>query len=443
MANDSKGMGIPLPADNTPIAQFPKAARAMGEKVAEILAGGITEQLEATVAGSVSKAVGTELDRLDVVRGDDERLPDLIQDRPGWSHVDVDGDGLIISGIRTDGSQYIRDLDSPSVLSNDDERLPAPITDIPEWSHVDVDGAGNVIAGIRTDGTYYFRSLDTPQIAPAESPRIAVFGDSMAGDHGGTGVSIAKALATVTGLEVFAGGVPGQTSTEVALRQGGLDVFITAPGNVLPAPAAPVSVQITEPAGMWKTGSAWTFTGTLAGVIGQLKKDAADAWTFTRAAAGAAVQLQPETRWISTEGAARRDWVQIWRSGRNNVNGETIARDERAMRAGLSGSNNRFLVLPTYNSATEPAGSAGYVKLAAINKQRADTYGPNYYDLRGWMIRNGLAAAGLTPTAEDLAAIAEDRLPPALMYDAVHLTALGRTVEARRLAQVITDKGWI
>lgn len=99
--------------------------------------------------------------------------------------------------------------------------------------------------------------------------------------------------------------------------------------------------------------------------------------------------------------------------------------------------------MPIYNSTSEPAGSAGYTKLAAINAERAATFGPHFYDLRGWLIRHGLAAAGLTSTAEDRAAIAEDRIPPALMYDNTHLTAAGRRVEAARVAELMTDKGWI
>ena len=60
----------------------------------------------------------------------------------------------------------------------------------------------------------------------------------------------------------------------------------------------------------------------------------------------------------------------------------------------------------------------------------------------GWPIRNGLPAAGTTPRAADRTAIAEDRIPPSLMSDTLHLNAAGYTAIGVRLAAVITLKGW-
>lgn len=399
-------------------------------------------RLSGTVDLAKDTATGlAALEALDLITGDDVRIPMILPAKPGWEHVDVDGLGNVVFGLRTDGTYYFRSIDAPGLLSADDPRLPVELSRIPGWEHVDVDGAGNVIAGLRTDGTHYFRG-DSAAADGADLPaKIAVFGDSMAGDHGGTKVSIASALAAALGVEVHGGGVPGQTSTEVALRQGGLDVFITVDAGSIPASGA-VPCTVVQPAGVWKTGSAWTFPGTLAGVPGTLAKSAADAWTFTRTASGTAVACPPETRWKAAA-ADKNSWVQIFRSGRNAVNAPIIARDERAMVAGLAGSNNRFLVLPTYNTTSEPAGSAGYVKVMAINAEREATWGANYYDLRGWLIRHGLTTAGITATAADTTAIAEDRIPPSLLLDGTHLTAQGRTIEAARLAHILTAKEWI
>lgn len=56
MADDTHGMGIPLPADSTPVHQYPKVAREMGERVAEILAGDIMPDGMAAVAGEAVAA---------------------------------------------------------------------------------------------------------------------------------------------------------------------------------------------------------------------------------------------------------------------------------------------------------------------------------------------------------------------------------------------------
>lgn len=384
---------------------------------------------------------------LDILEESDERVPQLGPVRPGWDHIEIGADGTIISGVKTNGVIYIRDLESPGAVASSDERLPQPFANLGSWDYVEVDPNDEIISGRRTDGSYYFRNLVSPNLAVAPEVtlpnKVAGFGDSMLADHGGLGTTTLSVLSAELGVEVFSGGVPGQTSTEVALRQGGLDVFLTAAGNLIPA-SGPVPVVVDQPTGTWKTGSIWNFTGSLAGVKGVLTKSAAEAWTFTRAASGPAVSVKPETRWVSTEGSTRNNWVQIWRCGRNNAQPAVIARDEKSMRAGLASTNsNRFLVLPTYNMTSEPAGSAGYANVMAINAARAETFGPNYYDMRGWIIRNGLSEAGISPTAADTLAISEDRIPPSLMHDGTHLNVAGRTIEGKRLAQILKTKGMI
>lgn len=56
MADDTYGMGIPLPADSTPIHLYPEVARQMGERVAQILAGDIMPEGMAAVAGEAVAA---------------------------------------------------------------------------------------------------------------------------------------------------------------------------------------------------------------------------------------------------------------------------------------------------------------------------------------------------------------------------------------------------
>lgn len=389
----------------------------------------------------LAQDVAADLDGLEGrVEEAETYLPETIGDRENWDHVDVDKDGKVLEGLKKDGTVYIRKLESPAVLASTDIRLPQPAAAISGWDHVDVDKDGKVLEGLRTDGTRYFRSLEAPALAVLPA-KIACYGDSMTGDHGGTGTSTASALAAVTGVEVHLGGVPGQTSTEAALRQGGLDVFITATGNSIPA-SGPVAVTVVQPTGIWKTGLAWNFAGSLAGVPGVLNKSTTDTWTFTRSVPGTAVVCNPETRWVA-EGLTRSAWIQIFRAGKNGYYPAEIERDYQAASMGLAGNNNRFLALPIYNSTTEVSGSSGYNTLMAINATLAKNFGPRYYDLRGWLIRHGLAAAGITPTAADLDAISKDCIPTSLMYDNTHLTVTGRQIEAARIAHILTTKGWL
>ena len=69
--------------------------------------------------------------------------------------------------------------------------------------------------------------------------------------------------------------------------------------------------------------------------------------------------------------------------------------------------------------------------------------GEAYYDSRRWLNTQALEAAGITPTAADVTALAEDRPPPSLMSDNLHLNAAGYTALGNRLATIIRRKGWL
>lgn len=397
---------------------------------------------DSTIQTAATTAVNTKVAGLNLVTSTDPRLDVPIATDPNYSHVEVDADGNVIMGFKNDGSTFIRTLTGVDFLSGTDPRLPQTTIDVTGWDTIEVDADEDVISGIKTDGTYYFRKIESPSIgASTLAMKIAGYGDSMFGDHGGTGVSTLSALELLSGVEVYKGGIPGQTSTEAALRQGGLDIFVTVTGNSIPASGA-VAVTVVQPVGTWQSSTAWNFTGSLAGIPGTLRKEIGNTWNFTRTATGAVTAVKAETRWVSD--LARPTWINIFRAGKNQTVAASIKRDYQAAFNGLSGENShRILMLPVYNSTTEPAGSANYTTLMGINADLEATYGPHYYDLRGWLIRNGLTEAGITPTAADTAAIAQDCIPPSLMFDNTHLTALGRQVEAARILHILKTKGWL
>jgi len=274
---------------------------------------------------------------------------------------------------------------------------------------------------------------------------VACFGDSMFADVGSTGVTVPGTLSQILGVPVFEGGVGGHSTTEVVVRQGGKDVFVTVAGGTIPS-SGYVSVIVSASPAAWRTTQGFTCLGSLAGVPGTLRRmdGSSDSWRFYRTAAGESVSVVPETRWVSAY-AVYRDRVTLIRTGRNNVASgpETIISDDRAALSGLSGVNNRFLIISLYNTSTEILGSSGYDNVKAINNARAAEFGANYYDLRGWIIRNGLAQAGITPTTQDLADVANDVIPASLRIDNTHMNAIGREVEAQQLARILIAKEWI
>lgn len=262
-------------------------------------------------------------------------------------------------------------------------------------------------------------------------------------------------------MPAFQGGVTGQTSTEAAFRLGAHQLSAQIAGGSIPASGA-VTVQILSPAGFWAPGQAWTFdvTARVRGlasaaatmVAGTLRKLADESWTFTASGLTAAVSAPLEVLFVSTQAIYSSRGI-IYRAGRNNIGFndpnfvDTVARDYRAARAFVyaTQARPRFLALPIYNPRNAPAGIATYDQYMAANAAIAKETGADYYNLRRWMITNGLAAVGIAPTAQDTTDIGNDVLPTSLSLssgDVTHLSVAGRIAEARQLAFVLTARDW-
>jgi hypothetical protein len=76
----------------------------------------------------------------------------------------------------------------------------------------------------------------------------------------------------------------------------------------------------------------------------------------------------------------------------------------------------------------------------------AKTYGRNFVNVRKYLASyRALAEAGITPTADDDAAIAAKSVPPSLRSSSgsVHLNAAGHQIQANLFARHITKNGWL
>lgn len=272
---------------------------------------------------------------------------------------------------------------------------------------------------------------------------VAGFGDSMTDNYGAPALpSYTTHLQDLLGVPVYEGGVSSQMSTEIALRQGGIRPRLVFPSNEVPASG---SVTVTlDVAGDWRNGFAWSFAGTVAGVIGVLAKSTTNVWTFARTTAGAAVPIhRTGALFECSEGTVHRDRIQILWAGRNNVNPTINVRDVKAMIRNLTPARPRYLVLSVTNNSLESSGTSGYNGVIAVNAAYAQEFGENYLDVRSYLIAHGLADAGIAPTADDTTAISQDRIPPSLMLDGTHLNTPGRQVVAGYLARTILERNWI
>ena len=128
-------------------------------------------------------------------------------------------------------------------------------------------------------------------------------------------------------------------------------------------------------------------------------------------------------------------WPTIIWAGYNNYTATTtVEADIATMAAALT--SDHYIILSILNSPAQPSGSAGYNDIIQINNYLAATYGSHYLNVREYLVQDGLAAAGLTPTTQDLINISEDVPPDSLEFGGgVHLNGTGNTVVADYIYQ--------
>jgi lysophospholipase L1-like esterase len=277
--------------------------------------------------------------------------------------------------------------------------------------------------------------------------KLAAWGDSMTAGYA-TETAWPTICANQLGIPVYNGGIWSQTSTEIALRQGGLDVMVTFQNNTIPASGA---VPVTLSGGYtFRSDISWNFPGTVAGVAGNLNKPVGNNWTFTRTGTGTAMTGVAPSRFVSSNKKPYDSWINVIWAGRNNLMigiGDAakpdILRDNALMVAALAPVQKRFLLLGISNANYEIPGHVDYARIVDINQTLKNTYPEQFIDIRRYMIDHGLTAAGITPTAADSTAISEDRIPPSLLQDQGHYNPTGYSVVGKKIADEITSRGWL
>ncbi|MDM7491457.1 hypothetical protein QT969_24550 [Rhodococcus sp. CSLK01-03] len=276
---------------------------------------------------------------------------------------------------------------------------------------------------------------------------ISTFGDPITAAGQGGGIKWHELVSDWLGIPAYNPSIPDEAPADIATRQGGLAPAVTVTGDRIPATTDPVTVTAITPSNGWITNAPGNadrgkFVGRLCGVAGTLAHDqSTGAWTFTRTAAGTvAIPCPPGSVFRVDASKSHRGDIQTFWGGRNGS--ATLLRDTRSMRDYLT-EPKWFLVLSILTGGADTSGSAGHTDITQRNAQLATEFGANYFDMRHYLIDNGLSDAGITPTAQDAPDIAADTVPSSLRDDNVHPNATGHWVIARKIAQLIVDKGWV
>jgi lysophospholipase L1-like esterase len=276
----------------------------------------------------------------------------------------------------------------------------------------------------------------------SRSGSIACWGDSHTAGNQGGGTPYPEQLGALLGVDVYNGGRGGETASGIALRQGSLDFYVTVASNTIPTSGSVGITAFTSGTEVWRDDASWDFAGSIAGVPGILNRAiTTGTWTFTRSVAGSTVTVKPETPFKSHNTNDIADLYIVF-AGSNIPNQTSVLRNVQAMTDRITGFGKRFLVVGLLTTSSETSGTANYITVHAINDALKAKYGALFVDLSGYMVRNGLALAGITPTGPDNTAVAGDTIPPSLRaVDGVHLTDVGRGIEAAFYKSIIDARG--
>src|SRR5690606_13221893 len=140
-------------------------------------------------------------------------------------------------------------------------------------------------------------------------PSIVCWGDSL------TSASYPRILAKLTGRPVTSRGVGGNTSAQIAARQGGRPTYMTLVGGRIPASGAVRVESFTvTPMGIY---GKQVIEGSIGGVAGVLRRISQETYEFTRTTPGAAVEVPVALPFMPDVGETDFEIAVIW-SRRNN-----------------------------------------------------------------------------------------------------------------------------
>ncbi len=225
-------------------------------------------------------------------------------------------------------------------------------------------------------------------------------------------------------------GNPSEGSAEIAVRQGGLKPAVTLSGDhIQPGTIAPSAITAVNPIDGWSLNpqpQTLKMHGTLAGVAGTMQHTLGPGqggFSFVPDAPPTeAVPVPPQTVFVGDQGNDSRDCVQIIWAGTNNAaQPAAITRDIASMVNEIP-DPKRYLVIGT---------------IPSIRDELSPTYGSRFVDLRQWLIADGLSAAGVAPTPEDVQAVADGKVPPSLTVDGTHFTPASYRAIGHHLATVM------
>lgn len=265
---------------------------------------------------------------------------------------------------------------------------------------------------------------------PTIEEYITCWGDSLTAQAGWT----AK-LEELSGMTVHNAGTGGENVRTITARQGADPIIvndITIPAGVEPVTIATYAQPFTTALGYNATpllqGGAHVNPVKIGDIEGTLKwtgssyNDTTGTWTFTRSVAGEETVInRPTALTTAFDREKNSPYLMIIFMGQNGGYGADNDELVNLHRLMINHAKAKHTIVLGLSSGSE-ASRASYEK--AMKK----AFGRYFISLREYLSKYGLDDAGLTATANDLAAMETGTVPPQLLADSVHFTSATKTV---------------
>ena len=285
-----------------------------------------------------------------------------------------------------------------------------------------------------------------PAPAPGQPPaqpsnptldKFVVWGDSTTSGIGASNpyLSYPAQLELLTGRKTFNGGVSGQTSDQIAAREGGAPALLTLPNNTLPA-SGPVVIQAQTTLPITSEGPG-PITGTIRGFHGTLNYEAGSTprLVFTRDDVGIRETIPAQTPFYP-DTFAREAQINVFWMGQNNFYDPPGVKSDIAKSVAFL-SKDTFIVMSLLNAGDESIGTWQYDTLAQINADLAQTYPGHFLDIRKILVNKYDPA-----NPQDVRDHKNDVPPSSLRNDNEHLNDKGYGIVAREIADFVAKKYW-
>lgn len=281
---------------------------------------------------------------------------------------------------------------------------------------------------------------------------VNCWGDSLTRGVG-VGDSYSKAFPYVLhglldGRKVINCGVGGENTINIASRQGGLPNIVKP--FTIPANASKVEIELTNIYGdstgiLLQGGSAldpttgkYVMTAqinpcSINGVEGTLTYENGK-YYFSRSENGESVIVSRPTPLITYAMKSMRDNINIIWIGTNGgftTSAELIECIE-AMIDYMSPINKKYIVIGVHHLVSTVTET-----FETTEKNMSIHFGRHFINQRKYMLEYGLSDARITPTAEDITAISQGKIPTSLLYDDVHYNDKGYNI----IATLASERG--